>query len=179
MIELTFSYTEEDLLTRELFSASHNKNIRSQRLRDFVILSTLLVVGIFFNFYRENTQLARSMCGILLVWLLVGNYFLKGYYKAHYKGQVRKKKQQFLHQDVVLQLDEQQMVVRSNDIESKLLWKAFVRIIEINDYVFFQLDGQQYLMIPTTNQDEHLPDQISDWAKMNNVPYSRNFDWKW
>ena len=179
MIELNFTYTEDDLLTRELFSASQNRSIRSQRLRDFIILSGLCLIGVFFNFYRENIQLAKSMCGILLIWLIVGNFFLKGYYKAHYKGQVRKKQQQFLNQDVVVLLDEEQMVIRSNDIESKLLWKAFVRIIEIKDYLFFQLDGQQFLMIPKTNQDGRLPDQISDWAKMNNVSYSRDFDWKW
>lgn len=176
---LTFSYTLDDLHTRLLFVASEKKHFKISRHRDLAILAAILLIFIVYNFMKGNTEEFRTLSGILIFWLIVGPWFLKKYHKAHYKDVVKKNESQFLDKEIIAQLDEQKINFQEGEITSNIPWSEIELVIEIDHYLFFKIRNEQFIMLPKSDQNPHLPDWISELAEKNKVPYVRNFGWKW
>ena len=173
----TFTLTEKDHITFQLFEASTNPIKIKSRRKSFFNLFVLSLLVICMGYYKNETFLMYYGIFCTLIVLCFGNLYLKWRSKRHYIKHV-KNYINAEHQEIVqVEISNDQIRVLDKVSDSNIKISEITLVNEIKEYYFMKLSTGPNLIIPKTISP--LNDEVNTMIKKHNIAHVIELDWKW
>lgn len=177
---LTYKINEEDYLAHHLFSDSQNIRLRKRRTtRRFIIPILYTLLGVFL--------LLVESYGPAMVFLVVGflyMYFYPNYslwtHKRYYKKHVRDQYQNNINKAVSLQVDTEELILKTEGNEVKMKTSELVSLSETPSHYFLRTKSNSVIILPKhAIEEEALKNLIHFLQDLGNIAYINQLNWRW
>jgi hypothetical protein len=176
----TLSYTENDYLQYQLYTASKSKQGSKRRLFFRWVLTTLfLVLGALFHLSDEpiigNTFLIASVLGFLVFPYLVRRR-LQQFYLNHIKENYAAR----LNTPSTIEFKGDFVESKGANGEAKLKLSSLVEVNEIAQHIFIKTNTSESLVIPKNQLDyKQFLEELKTATQNLNLHWNKELDWKW
>ena len=181
MTTFEFQYTEEDLLTHQLFLASQSSSVRKRRAKGKMFLM-LIYMGLGLFIWSRNGPVAAAAYFILCLPL----YFLYAYmekkqFERHFRTAVQSTLKEYPDQKLSVTFNDQSLQLRMGEHENIIPIKEITDVSELTNIYSFSTESGQSFYIPKkiSNSAEDATTFIPDWSRNKQVAFSSQLAWRW
>lgn len=144
MMEATFTYTPEEFVEGHRAWAKHLAPVNARIVAHAINLSALLLIllGVYFAYSKADIRLT--------VFCFVYGVFVAIYYNAFAGARLKRAfhKDNGLHGEMSIVLNDQEMKIRGTRGESKIYWHAFSKSVETPNLFVLSTRPRVFYMIP-------------------------------
>ena len=178
---LTYSLSEPDFYTFQLFTASKSKRIKNQIIKNWIIIS-LCFLTLSYTFYDlKMFSLTYYFLGCSVVGLIFYPFYLKWRYKKHYKKHVTETYSNRFGEVVNLEITDSHFESSTDSSESKISLTELEKITETENYYFIKLKSAATFIIPKI-QLKNLTEVntfLQNLCVRLKVEFAIELNWKW
>ena len=181
-METKFKIDLEDYLAYQLYSASTNQRIKSQRKRAVIILVIVLICTGIHHFFRDDNFFAiYFFATTAILSALLFPLFLKWYYKNYYLRHCKDVYKNNFGEEVTLAINEDLIQTKDRSGESSINISELTEIGETGQHYFLKLLSGQTVIVPKNklNNLDEFKITLDSIAKKQNIEQKINLNWKW
>lgn len=174
-----FKLSTKDHLTYLLYESSNNKKVIRTRLRNRIIF-IFLFLSIFIYVYVTSFNIVFLIFFIpfTIVMFLVREITVRNTYVKGLEKYIKNQNSESSHTTSEITFAKSFLLINESNSESKISYKDFDDIIEINECVFIKILNRSVLIINKNNQNSKtLIEHLKNISLQNNIPYQLNLHW--
>lgn len=175
-----YALDENDYLTYQLYSASQSRNIKSARLRSWVIITVAFLVMGFVGYANDYGSMATGFFILSGLSLVLYPLFSRWQYRRHFLKHIRENRKNQLGVTSALQFTDEGIELKDKTGEGKILKTELEAIIELQGYFLLKLRSGMSLVIPKNKIDlPALEGELQSISANWGVPLIQKLNWKW
>jgi hypothetical protein len=167
---------KEDVLQYQLYKASKRKSTQKRKTRNRLFISLLMfIMGIYF--YIQTKLIIAIIVFLLLALLLFFLYpiYFKYLYKFHFLKHIKENYRDLLGKQGTIEIENDNIILKDNKAESKIKINEIIKVVEISNNYFIEINDINSIILPKNNETEKLINIL----KENNINIKNELNWKW
>ena len=179
MIELKYKLTEVDYLQLNLYFFDVDGSFRKNSRKIIFIFLAIITILIFVSIYKNEKLYAISFTLVAFFILLFHKKNTKKKFEKIFKKNIQQYKNRF-DKIVELKITATEIEVQSVAGNTQFYNSQIKSITETQEYFFIRLQPEA-IIIPKRELEntENVNENLKLLAKMLNIEYKENFEWKW
>ena len=182
-MKIEFSLDLKDYLEHQLYIVSKNTRLKKQNRNSwFLVSSSITMLGfITYIFSGLDKSISYGFFLAALVLLIFYPFLLKKKILNDYTMSIVETYQYRFGKPVTLNFEEEYIIIKNIDVESKINYTAFQEFVEIKDYYFMKSKIGGNIIIPKNKlkNSEEFHKEINKIADTFNWKKNVELDWKW
>lgn len=176
-----FRLSVKDYLNYLLFDASKDKKVIKTRFRNRIIFIALfLSVFIYINLKSFDIIFSLFFIPFVITMFLVREIIVRNDYVKRFENYIRNQQNEHTNTSSEITFTKSFLLIEESNSESKVSYKDFNEIIEINDYIFIKILGRSVLIINKKLDNlKILTEHLKNISLEDNIPYQLDLNWKW
>lgn len=179
-MRVQFSLDPVDFVQYLLFVASHNKRLKSKRIKSWLIVSgCILFVSALA--YAENKSLAVILLIAGIITLIFYPFYQRSQYRKSYEKHVKDHYRDRFARLASIDIKNDSIEISDSTGESKLYLSEMVSTTETGEYFFLAIRSGGHIIIPKRkikNIDE-LKKFLQSFCEQLKIKYIQELNWKW
>ena len=182
-MKIEFSLDLKDHLEHQLYIVSKNTRLKKQNRNSwFLISSSITILGLItYIFSGLDKSISYGFFMAALIMIIFYPFLLKKKILNDYTMSIVETYQYRFGKPITLNFEEEYIIIKNIDVESKINYTAFQELIEIKEYYFMKSKTGGNIIIPKNkfgnlelfHKDINVIANKFSWKK--NV----ELDWKW
>ncbi|MFM9950219.1 MAG: YcxB family protein [Saprospiraceae bacterium] len=178
---ITYSLSENDFLTHQLYAASTAERIIKKRQRARLIGPLIyLLLGLYYWFVSSRTA-AGFLVILAILWYFIYPIWERNYYVRHYQAYIRENFRDRIGKLLTLTFEDDHLFAKESGMESKIPYSELSSVIEIPATIFLKLKTGEAIVLPKSSIQnlEPLKEKLKALTSALDVPYVLNEQWRW
>ncbi len=178
---ITYSLSENDFLTHQLYGASMSERIMKKRRRTRLIAPLAYVlIGLFYLIVSRQAA-AIFLFVTAILWYLIYPLWERRRYVRHYQAYIRENFRDRIGKPLKLTIGEEDLFAEEGDIESKMPLSELGSMIEISEAIYLKLKTGEAIVLPKSQMENlgALKEKLKSLAAKLDIPYVLNDEWQW
>lgn len=179
---LTYTLTETDFLTNQLYLASISERIKRKRKRARVMTPLIyLAFGVVLFVFTKSVIMGSVFISGAVLWFFIYPGWEKGHYFRHYQGFVRENHKARINIPVVVEINDDFIFARDEGSEGKINSSELEEIVALPAMFLIRMKTGQSIMLPKQGawQSDSLVARLKALAGHLNIRYHDLPDWQW
>jgi len=172
---------EKDFLDHQLYGASRSNNIKKKRQKSRVRIPIVYMILSLVTIYNQIVYMSVGLIVFAVLWFFLYPLWEKQRYINHYKAFIKENYKGRINRNVTLEINEEYIIGKDGESESKVVTKEIERIDEIPSEIFIKLKTGQSFILPK-DKIKDLPGlitQLKELAAGLKVEYNAENNWEW
>lgn len=170
-MEITYSLTEDDFLTFQMYSSGESKHQKKKRMRGRFLVPVMwsLIALYFFSSYDQ--VLGCVFLFFSVVWIVFYPAYSKWLHVRHFKSHIKENCRGKLDFEMVMRLEDEGLCSSGGDCEGTLRYSGIEELIELESLYLIRLKQSMALLLPRgrINKD-HLEAFMREVSKRAGLP---------
>lgn len=180
-IETKYSLDENDYLAYQLYAASTNKRIQTNRKKQWAF-TAIIFIGLGILFYiNHNSFLGNYFIGFAILTFFCFPFYSKWRYKNHYLRDIKDTYQNNFGKVTTLIIKDNILHTSDDTGQSSVTLSQLTEISETGQHFFFKSISGQALMISKNKLDDlqRFTSMVKDLSANLKIKHKIDDHWKW